>query len=55
VLPALRLLHDTFALPDGAYGFDHDVKVAQNPVDRQAIGGSLALGFTQATLATPAA
>ncbi|MGW4408717.1 ABC transporter permease [Nonomuraea sp. NPDC004702] len=52
VLPALRLLHDTFALPDGGYGFDHIVKVARNPVDRQAIGGSLALGLTQATLAT---
>ncbi|MGW2156138.1 ABC transporter permease [Nonomuraea sp. NPDC001699] len=52
VLPALRLLHDTFALPDGSYGFDHIVKVAGNPVDRQAIGGSLALGLTQATLAT---
>ncbi|NUT11951.1 MAG: ABC transporter permease subunit [Nonomuraea sp.] len=52
VLPALRLLHDTFALPDGSYGFDHIVKVARNPVDRQAIGGSLALGLTQATLAT---
>ncbi|MFB9203533.1 ABC transporter permease [Nonomuraea spiralis] len=52
VLPALRLLHDTFALPGGGYGFDHIVKVAGNPVDRQAIGGSLALGLTQATLAT---
>ncbi|MER6576955.1 ABC transporter permease subunit [Nonomuraea sp. NPDC001023] len=52
VLPALRLLHDTFALPGGGYGFDHIVKVARNPVDRQAIGGSLALGLTQATLAT---
>ncbi|MFI7424288.1 ABC transporter permease [Nonomuraea sp. NPDC049684] len=52
VLPALRLLHDTFALPGGGYGLDHIVKVARNPVDRQAIGGSLALGLTQATLAT---
>lgn len=52
VLPALRLLHDTFALPGGGYGFDHIVKVVQNPVDREAIGSSLALGFVQATLAT---
>lgn len=52
VLPALRLLHDTFALPDGGYGLGHIVKVIENPVDRQAIGGSLALGFVQATLAT---
>ncbi|MEV0588453.1 ABC transporter permease subunit [Nonomuraea sp. NPDC050310] len=52
VLPALRLLHDTFALRDGGYGLDNITKVAANPVDRQAIVGSLALGFVQATLAT---
>ncbi|NRQ36970.1 ABC transporter permease subunit [Nonomuraea sp. NN258] len=52
VLPAFQLVHDTFALPGGGYGFEHIVKVAENPVDRQAIAGSLALGFVQATLAT---
>ncbi|WP_327090459.1 ABC transporter permease subunit [Nonomuraea sp. NBC_01738] len=52
VLPALMLVHDTFALPDGSYGFEHITKVAANPVDRQAIGGSLALGLVQATIAT---
>ncbi|WP_157252648.1 ABC transporter permease subunit [Nonomuraea typhae] len=52
VLPALRLVHDTFALPDGTYGLGHITKVIANPVDRQAVAGSLALGFVQATLAT---
>lgn len=52
VLPALRLLHDTFSLRDGSYGFDNITKVVDNPVDRQSIGGSLALGFVQATVAT---
>ncbi|NUR82633.1 MAG: ABC transporter permease subunit [Nonomuraea sp.] len=52
VLPALRLLNDTFQQPDGSYGVGHITKVAQNPVDRQAIGSSLALGLVQATLAT---
>ncbi|MFI6504592.1 ABC transporter permease subunit [Nonomuraea typhae] len=52
VLPALRLVHDTFALPDGSYGLGHVAKVIANPVDRQAVAGSLALGCVQATLAT---
>lgn len=52
VLPALRLVHDTFAMRDGSYGFGNIVKVVENPVDRQGIVGSLALGFVQATLAT---
>ncbi|MBB5076224.1 ABC transporter permease [Nonomuraea endophytica] len=52
VLPAIMLVYESFALPDGGLGFEHITKVASNPVDRQAIGGSLALGVVQATLAT---
>ncbi|MFI6393828.1 ABC transporter permease [Nonomuraea sp. NPDC050540] len=52
VLPAIMLVYESFALPDGGLGFEHITKVASNPVDRQAIGGSLALGVAQATLAT---
>ncbi|MFI6323302.1 ABC transporter permease [Nonomuraea sp. NPDC050556] len=52
VLPALRLVHDTFALRDGSYGLGNITKVIDNPVDRQSIVGSLALGFVQATIAT---
>ncbi|MFI6296988.1 ABC transporter permease subunit [Nonomuraea sp. NPDC050790] len=52
VLPAIMLVYESFALPGGGLGFEHITKVAGNPVDRQAIGGSLALGVVQATLAT---
>ncbi|MFF5210668.1 ABC transporter permease subunit [Streptosporangium sp. NPDC000396] len=52
VLPAARLIHDTFALRGGGYGLDHVLRVIGNPVDRQAIAGSLALGAVQATFAT---
>lgn len=52
VLPALRLVLDTFALRGGGYGLDNIVKVVESPLDLQAIGGSLALGLVQATLAT---
>ncbi|MFI6539463.1 ABC transporter permease [Nonomuraea sp. NPDC050547] len=52
VLPAIMLVYESFALPHGGLGFEHITKVASNPVDRQAIGGSLALGVAQATLAT---
>ncbi|MFI9558340.1 ABC transporter permease [Nonomuraea endophytica] len=52
VLPAIMLVYESFALPAGGLGFEHITKVASNPVDRQAIGGSLALGVVQATLAT---
>ncbi|WP_433327935.1 hypothetical protein [Spirillospora sp. CA-294931] len=50
VLPAARLLNDTFALRAGGYGLDNVRKVIENPVDREAIGNSLALGALQATL-----
>ncbi len=59
VLPAVRLVNDTFALRDGGYGFDNILRVIENPVDLQAVAGSLGLGVVQATLAaalgTPAA
>ncbi|MFC4913127.1 hypothetical protein [Actinomadura gamaensis] len=51
VLPALRLVHDTFALRSGGFGMDNIQKVADNPVDREAIANSLELGALQATLA----
>jgi ABC-type Fe3+ transport system permease subunit len=51
VLPALRLVNDTFALRSGGYGLENVRKVIDNPVDREAIGNSLALGALQATLA----
>ncbi|WP_433242393.1 ABC transporter permease subunit [Streptosporangium sp. CA-135522] len=52
VLPATRLVNDTFALRGGGYGFDNIRQVIGNPVDRQAVVGSLALGVVQATIAT---
>ncbi|MFD1932538.1 MULTISPECIES: ABC transporter permease subunit [Nonomuraea] len=52
VLPALRLVHDTFALRGGGYGLDNIIRVVESPLDLRAIGGSLALGLVQATLAT---
>jgi len=51
VLPALRLVNDTFALRSGGYGMDNVQKVIDNPVDREAIVNSLELGALQATLA----
>ncbi|MGI5164647.1 hypothetical protein ACQEU3_09860 [Spirillospora sp. CA-253888] len=50
VLPAARLLNDTFALRAGGYGLDNVRKVVDNPVDREAIRNSLSLGALQATL-----
>lgn len=52
VLPALRLVHDTFALRDGGYGLGQVRKVIGNPVDRRAILNSLELGALQASIAT---
>ncbi|GAA3085638.1 ABC transporter permease [Streptosporangium carneum] len=52
VLPATRLVNDTFALRGGGYGLDNILRVIDNPVDRQAVAGSLGLGVVQATLAS---